>query len=469
MRLNQSEPRARSGEPRVIRGFAQSSDYEITKFSSFRSAAQQKKAPAAGRINASRGCRGEPRALFLKGEEINLSRKLDKSIKKINDVFEQMYKKGVTASDKKERWSKRTVETYKSMTQAMMREIHSKFGIGDITRVKPEHVERIIEERTKQYFQGQTKEAYNIKTLIAAIKALNVGIAQTNVFKKPFSIANTDKIRQQLKEQNVIRKGAASSVLRATREDCEKVIENIRSQGYNTATREMALHVSRIALETGGRISGILRLKSKDIDVQNNKIIFRQDKGGLTREVKITKETAEYLKQLKEGKNPDDRLFVSKRRDGTIKSVEETRKEIEKVINQAARELTRTEKITIKDEKGNKKEVEVQKRFTTHSFRKAFALERTNYYYNKFKSKSAIDRYVAKRVEQNPKIAAKLDVVRERINKNRKTPRDLTRQEYSIFFTSVDLGHFRNDVINQFYTTFKEVKKYYDENEKRVD
>jgi integrase len=391
-----------------------------------------------------------------------MSKKLNSSLNKIEKVFEKMYHKGISVSG--DRMSERTVKTYTDMMKALVRDVYEEFGVENVWEIKDEHVNQIIQRRIDSYHDGNTKEAYNLKTLLAAMKSFNLGVVETNIFKEKFEIGDPDEVRDTLKEQNVIRKSRASTVLRATPEECLSVLENIKNRGYDTDTREIAYHVGKIGLETGGRISAILRLRAGDIaaiDSEKGTITFTRDKGGLTRTVQVSKETAEYLQKLKTGKKEDQFIFSSKRANGTFKSIKEVRKEVSKIISDAGRHLTRKELVKLKDKDGNYKMVEVEKKFSSHCFRKAFALERTNQYYQKFSSKSAIDKFVSQQIKENPKIKEKLDIVRERINRTRKTPRDLTREEYAIFFTSVDLGHFRNDVITAFYTTFREVQDYY--------
>ncbi|MCQ6281601.1 hypothetical protein [Bacillus sp. EB600] len=172
------------------------------------------------------------------------------------------------------------------------------------------------------------------------------------------------------------------------------------------------------------------------------------------------KRRTDYLSHLKEGKEDNHRIFSAKRADGTFKSIEETRKEVTKIISASGKHLTRNEKVTVKGANGKKNQVEVTRKFSPHSFRKGFAVDRAGYYFQKFSSKSALDRYISSRLNNNQKLKDKLDIVRDRINKDRKTYRDLSRMEYAIFFTSVDLGHFRNDVMTAFYTDFKEVQRY---------
>lgn len=393
-----------------------------------------------------------------------MSRKLEASLKKADKVFDKCFEKGITPSGK--RWSENGKNTYANLFKAFVRAYHKEYGVSDITKMTDEDkINQLIQKRVDGYHSGKTGEAFNVKTLTAALKAFNHGVANTNVFKKPFSVGNTDEIRKNLKAQHVMRYSGTSTVLRATPAESQSVLDKIKNTGYNVKTREVAYHVGKISMATGGRISAILKLTPSDfvIDRKTNEIHFIKDKGGLTRSVRVGRDTAEYFEKLRDGKKDNEVVFSrirTKRNVGTFKPVSELRKEVEKIISNAGEHLTKSTKVTIKDRNGKPKTVEVTQKFTPHSFRKSFALERTNYYFSKFDSKSALDSYVSRRINDDKKIKQKLDTLRERVNRDRTTARALTNEEYAIFFASVDMGHFRNDVITSFYTTFKEIREY---------
>lgn len=393
---------------------------------------------------------------------MKMSRKLDASLKKIDDVFGQMHAKGITVSDKKDGWGDKTVTTYADMVKSLVTEVHSRYGVADLGKITESQVKDVIMDRASGFYKGDTKESFNVKTLVSAVKAFTKGAAETNVLKgKDIHFGNMDTIRQELKDSNFVRHSKSSSIMRATPEQCEKVLSNIREQGYKTPIRELAYNVSKISYETGGRISGVLKLRPQDIDFKNNTVTFHKDKGGLSRTVKISPETTKTLQELSVGKKGGQMIFGAKNKDGKFKSVTETRKAIERVVSIAGRELQTTEKVKTKDQNGKRKIVEVEKRFTPHAFRKGAAVNRAKEYYDRLSSKTAIKNYVKER-SKDRKIAQKLEVYRKFINKDRKRPRALTREEYAIFFTSVDLGHYRADVINNYYTTMKEVLAYFD-------
>lgn len=411
-----------------------------------------------------------------KGESIaNDSNKMSGLFQKIDKVFDIAFEKGITGNFKtdrstgevyEKRWSENTKFTYSDTLKGMAREISGEFGVSRIDKI----VERIpdyVQNRINGYHNGNTSQAYNLHTLASAMKAFNEACERTDVFKESFKMGDPEALRATLREQNVFRSGKATTVLQATPEQCRSVLDNIRNSGYNTTTREIALHVGKISMTTGGRISAILNLKAKDfhIDRSRNEIHFIGDKGGKDNVVRIDAETSRYLERLREGKNPNERIFSSTRKTGelkgTFKSIGELRKEVTKIISDAGKHLKTTEKITLRGPDGKPKQVEVTKKFSPHSFRKSFALSRVGYYARKFDSKSSLDKYVSRRTSEDPKLKAKLDALRDRINRHRNTARDLKPSEYAIFFASVDLGHFRNDVITAFYTTFKEVEEYY--------
>ncbi|MDQ0197078.1 tyrosine-type recombinase/integrase [Neobacillus ginsengisoli] len=410
------------------------------------------------------------------------SNKMEHSLKQIWNVFKLAQKKGVspgqrvnrkTGEKEEKRVNFKTIESYVGMMESLGRDYKEKYGVSDYRKWQPEKIEELIRDRFDNFHKGNTSEAYNVNSLLSALKFYNHAVENiSSLQKKHRTLVDTNKMRKEKNEKNVIRYSKASKTLRATPDQSVQVLQNIAQDGYKVPTREMAYHVAKIAQLTGGRHTSVLNLKAEDItiDKKTNSVYFHKDKGGLSRSVKVDEDTAAYLVALKEEKGTEEgRLFVAKRKDGTFMSVKETRKEISRIVTDAGKHLTTTKMITIKDENGEKKEVEIEQKFSMHSFRKSFALERTHQYIKQFTSKHQVDKYFAQLIEEEkafsgePRLKEKLDTLYERINKDREHPRDITLVEYAIFATSLDLGHFRNDVITQFYTDFKEVRKYYEE------
>lgn len=415
-----------------------------------------------------------------KGESTaNDSKKIAKLLDKVDQVFQECYEKGITNNFKtdretgelvEKRWSENTKNTYSDMLKSFIRDMSEEYGIARVDKIFDKS-EEYFQKRIDNYHSGHLSESYNLKVLRAAVNAFNNGVAKTEVFPEPFKIADGHNLTQMMKEQNVIRHSKASTVMHATPQQAQSVLDNIKNSGYDTKTREVAYHVGKISMLTGGRITAILKLKAKDfvIDKTKNEIQFIGDKGGKDNVVKIDRETANYLDNLRDGKKGNDWIFSTVRSQGeakgTFKPVQELRKEVTKIISQAGSHLKTTKEITVRDKSGKPVQRTITQKFSPHSFRKSFALDRVTYYLGKFDSKSALDKYVSRRVSEDPKIKEKLDTVRDRINQHRNEPRELNNAEYAIFFSSVDLGHFRNDVITAFYSTYKEIEDYL--NEKR--
>lgn len=417
-----------------------------------------------------------------KGENVaNDSKAIGIIAEKVDAIFDYGYKHGVTPNVQtvteiddtgKEverkvsvRWSENTKNTYTDMVKAYVRDISSEYGVSRLDKIG-EYAEQYFQSRIDKYHEGKTSESYNLKTLTAAINAFNYVAERCAIFKDPVSLGDTDNFRSMMKEQHVIRHAKTSTVMHATPEQSMSVLNNVKNKGYDTKIREIAYHAGKISMLTGGRLTAILKLKAGDfvIDKTKNEIRFLGDKGGKDNVVKIDRETAKYLDTLKDGKGANERIFSATRTQGegkgTFMPTKELRKSVEKVIAKAGSHLKTSKVVTVRDKNGKPKQVTVTQKFSPHSFRKSFALDRVAYYLGKFDSKSAMDKYVARRLAEDPNLKDKLATLRERTNKDRSEDRELNNKEYAIFFTSVDLGHFRNDVMTAFYTTLKEVEDY---------
>lgn len=439
------------------------------------------------------------------------SMKLSKTIGKIEDAFERLYFAKARAKEEKmeenqkigeakglsqeeidnmptpKAWSYNTWQTYKDMAIGFVREINKETGYADMKKIGP-CFEKHIHSKMEKFFQGNISEAYNMKTLIASSKALNEAILSTKAFtsnvenRAKFIVQDVDKMQKLLADSNVLRYSAGSKVLTPNREELQSVFRNIKNQGHgmkddDSNMRRIAYVSSRLQHASGGRITNTLGLKVDQVRelLNTGAITFRKDKGGLTREVveiPLDKELRTELSYMIAGKKDNHRVFLAKKNDGKFLSIKETRKSVSELVKQAGSHLSREQNITIKDKDGNKKIVTVQKEFSSHSFRKGFALERTVAYVQRFKSVQEAEAYIKERSKSNPKIWDKYQKVKQRINdprkqpdgtyKGRQTERDLTRLEFAFFCASVDLGHFRLGIVENYYCSPEEVIKEYE-------
>ncbi|MDA2158618.1 hypothetical protein ABXV20_27555 [Bacillus paranthracis] len=440
------------------------------------------------------------------------SRKVTQTIKKMEDSldrlqsvkakaredkieeYEKMVAEGKMTMDEMEEaplpkaWSDETLATYKSMLSSFIRSSHKEYGLSDMKKIAESGCfEKNINRRLENYYNGSIKEAYNIKTLVAAVKGFNEAVVTTKGFTKvaenreKFVIPNVEKVQEELKMNNVLRYSSASSVVTPTMREIDSVLYNIKNNGHGmkddeSNMRRIAYVTSKLQSISGGRITNTISLKAGQVRelITHGRITFYKDKGGLSREVielPIDKELKSELSKLVQGRGNDKRAFVGKKLDGKFLSITETRKAVNRIVSEAGAHLKREEQITIKDRNGNKKQITVERKFSTHSFRKGFALERTVSYINRFKTHKDAEDYIRERAKENPKIWSKYQAVKRRINdpkqqkdgtyKGRRNPRELTKLEMAYFCTSVDLGHFRLGIVENYYCSPGEVLEHY--------
>lgn len=187
-------------------------------------------------------------------------------------------------------------------------------------------------------------------------------------------------------------------------------------------------------------------MKAKDLDFDNKTITMVNAKGGLTYYVDMRDEDIPLLKSIVGDLKPNQSLFEFRNKDGRIKSTEEARKLVHKYVKGAGAEFAFE-----------------NKRFSTHSFRKAFARTTMEDYIDKIKTKADIETEVARLSKRDPKVAVKYDRLYKRFNQYRidkKLPlKDVSTKEAIVFFTSIQMGHFRNDVVSSYYSTYDEAVK----------
>lgn len=328
------------------------------------------------------------------------SKKVSQTIKKMEDALDRMQRvKAKIREEKKaeleekvangemtakemrrqlpKAWSDSTVGTYKAMMKSFIREVHRDHGYSDMKKIAG-CLDQHVQKRLESYYSGNMKEAYNVKTLIAAVKGFNAAVTTTKAFTKVpanrqnFVVQGVESIQKELKENNVLRYSSASSVITPTRKEIDSVLYNIKNDGHGMKDdphnmRRIAYVTSKLQAASGGRISNTLGLKVGQVRelLQDGQITFRKDKGGLTREViqiPIDKELRTELTKMLDGKAENSRAFVARKSDGKFLSIKETRKSVNKLVSDAAEHLKREKVITVKDKDGNKKEVTIQKK-----------------------------------------------------------------------------------------------------------
>ncbi|PHE23611.1 hypothetical protein [Bacillus toyonensis] len=373
-------------------------------------------------------------------------------------------------------WSDRTNDTYKDMMKSFIRDVNKETGFADMKKIVGQF-ENHMQKRLDKYHAGERNESYNVKTLIAAVKAYNEGVMNTVAFSKvpanreKFVVQNVDVMQKHLKETNVIRHSGASKVLTATGKEVESVLDNIKNNGRGMKDdrhdiRKISYVTSKLQYAAGGRITNTLKVTVAQVKevLATGKMSFIKDKGGLSREVidvKLDAELRTELTKMIDKKSDDTRAFIAKKMDGKFLSINETRKKISRFVKEAGKHLTREETVSVKDRDGKKTSITVTKEFSTHSFRKAHALQKVVDYLDKFKTREAAEEYIKERSKAEPKIWSKYKREINRLNRDRNKNREMTRLEMAYYMTSVDLGHFRLGIIENYYAPTEMALEHY--------
>lgn len=398
-----------------------------------------------------------------------------RSNKKMRKMFEKMAYNRVSTGDerkgKKKYLSESSMEGYGDQMEGMLKEANRRFGIKRFEDFSPAMFESIIQDLIDE-FKKTGGKASSINTKISAIRAFHRGVAETNIYRTTknrddshlleFHQKYLDGLREKIKGDKVVRSGPKSTVLRATEEQALKVIENIQQGGYNTTNRKIVVDVAFLSLVTGGRVGSCLRMKAKDLDFENKTITMVKAKGGLTYYVDMRDKDIPLLKGILGSLKPNQQLFELKTKEGRIMSTEEGRKLVHRYVSEAGKEFAVD-----------------NKRFSTHSLRKAFARRNMEDYIDKIKTQTNVEAEVRRLSERDSKVAVKYESLYKRFNNYRiekneeieknnkknltsveKLPlNEVSVKEAVIFFTSIQMGHFRNDVVSSYYSNYNEAVK----------
>ena len=429
-----------------------------------------------------------------------MDKELKRSLNKIKKLFNKMQYNNISPNEKRN-IAIDTYDTYAGQVQAILREANTHFGIEKIEDLSLDIFKKLIEKRVENFLDGEFSESNNINSKLTAFKAFLIGMDKTNVYRKTKRTSEVSKIgykddieigtkddikeiRKFVGESGVLRKGSDSTVLRAKPDQVMAVVDNVRKNGYNTINRATAADIALLSLASGARVSSCLKMRARDIDFDNKCITMKNAKGGLTYYVDINDKDIPLLKSLVENLQPAQKIFELRRKDGTLLSGEESRKIVHRYIKEAGVDFYEVEKREIKQKNGTKIEVDHTKNFAFHSIRKAYALKIMGLYIDKIKSQKDIIKEVERISKRDPKILDKYQKLINRSNyyrveKNKKIVRENKERlklklpkspllplktEVSIksavtFFTSIQLGHFRNDIVTNYYCTFEEAIK----------
>jgi integrase len=385
-----------------------------------------------------------------------VNKKLNKTNKQIEKVFNTMVTRKISLKSNDGSMSDSTAEQYKELTKQYAAKIYERFGIADCTKWQEKHFMSFVDDSIEQWNNGKLSEAYTIKQLRSAISSFQHGTEVTEVFKKRIDCINKNQVKETLQYHHIRRISAASTTLSTTEEQGNLVLDKIKES--RSKHKEDAYHTFKISMKTGARFMDVLKLQKKNIDFENNTITFVNSKGGLTKSVPIDNETTEYLKTRCEGKKENSQIMrIYREKNGKYSPMtnESAQTTLGRIITAAGKEvINETETVSYKyrDKEGKTRigTTIIEKKITHQTGRKIFTNER--YVHYKSLSPSELNVELNKRLEDE-KVSQKYQTAINRINKNKEegNSRDMYDYEKSIFLTSLDSRHFRNDVLTSFY------------------
>ncbi|WCK54254.1 tyrosine-type recombinase/integrase [Aneurinibacillus sp. Ricciae_BoGa-3] len=373
---------------------------------------------------------------------MNKQEQYERNLHKIDRVCEEAKKKGVTVSKKKGRLAGKTYRRYKIGIKQYARYLYTNYGITDISRAKPRHAEEYIREKVEGY-KNTAESVWTIKTFFHSIEFFRVATRVTSVYKGEVRLGDKRKFLTMLKEEKIFRKSKESTVLKATRSECELVIQGILKT--RSPIKTIVADLLFAILYTGSRLSACLRLKVEDIDLINGTITFHNDKGGLTHSHRLNSEAIQLFTEIIKGKKQGAPVFKITYRNGQQKSIDAAAKQIQSLIAPAARRAG----VNHTDERG--REITL----SAHSFRKAYASGQYEIYLKK--SERDLKKEIASRIRERPCIRGKYKKMVRKINKNTKKGKKRwpNKGELAKFLTSLDIAHSRVDVVRYYISPSK--------------
>ncbi len=352
-------------------------------------------------------------------------------------------------------YSNRTVDKYKYDFHRAMKIVEEKTGKNDPNKVRPNDIYNFVyAPMIEEYKQGKTEHASFLRGLDDALHAFAQASKASGVYKREIRTCDKRKTSQMLNENKVFRYSKDTTVMQATREDKEKVVEQLLLMKEKTNSEgkkqkiDAAINVLDLELATGRRISALLRSHVDNYDKETGQYTTFGDKGGKDNESYfLTSEAKEILDRVTEGKNGGAMIFTIKysknhpdpNKRGQDKPVESMRKEVSALIKDAA------EKAGVNRD-GQK--------FSSHACRKGFAEERALDY---IKNMSADERRaeLQRRRDIDPRFNARIEKVMDHIkskfkNKTKAANRQFTDKEIIQLLVSSDINHSRKDVMRYY-------------------
>lgn len=398
--------------------------------------------------------------------------------------FQNEYDRTFENIEKQMKWAQQNKFTLSSKTQndsikgyidkvkTIVRKYGKAYGEYDIHKFE--------KERVMDLLKGTYKNPWTIKTYTSAINYFNESVQQLpNSPIKKLDIINNDEMKDYFLSAGIIRKSEETHTGHLTKEtygQLQKELSDSASSLQNKAAEYLELCVL-----TAARIDGAIGVRGRDISINDDgtAMVYLTEKGRKPRWTEIrNQESVKRLEELKNGCKNQDWFVVRKPiiKQGGSKGKMMNDQVIQQKMGSVLKKTV--DKLGIDDG---------AKSISMHSGRK-FAIQNlaTDYFMEKEEDlRKMLDKRIVedkKRAEEIkkekgiivPTIERKMKDVKDRINwvrkpgargpedagkRRTKIERDLSKEELVLFLTSLDSGHYRLDVMRQYYVDTEKAKK----------
>ncbi|PGP18676.1 hypothetical protein COA01_23320 [Bacillus cereus] len=406
-----------------------------------------------------------------------------------------------------------TYTDYAKKVKTLAKKYFKKYGVSNINQIEPEKMEKLIIEEYGH------KSAFTIKAYTAAINLFQKSTQADRLqgggaFSTPLYLANIDGkggLREYFEEHDMKRYSSDSKTAHLNQDSLDKL--HTALENSDKAHTDTAAEYLTFCSHTAARFDGAIGCKGKDITLNEDDTatVFLVEKGRKPRWVHVRNpDSVAYLKEKKEGLASQDHYVVNPPRytQGKSKGNRMSRKKIEQQVGKQMGKI-------ISEIAAEHALAEVGKTVSMHSARKYRAQEWAVEYASKSptelnqilqtrikeheqrikeirehnqkidtqiaklkgdnKNKSKVAKLTRMKKEANvPSVQEKVQTALDRINWRRmpgakgvndaglrrtKKDRPMNHKELVMFLVSLDTGHYRVDVISQYYVKWEEIQK----------
>ncbi|MDA2599437.1 site-specific integrase [Bacillus cereus group sp. Bc061] len=368
--------------------------------------------------------------------------------KKIEKIFERGRQEGLVTNRNK---------TYQEAVNRMAKWFEENYGPK---KANPNHwrgwmVDAYVDHLVDRYEKGDFAGS-SIQKVVHSIEKARVIVKETKCLGKkdgkPVTIRTglKDERLEMLLEKGVTRSKNDISARKSTMPQADLVRSHLNDNlqfacetGKNTNVTRNAENISNVVhfqQLLGSRITAAMKLKVEDIDFQKGFLTFHKDKNNFTRRVKLSEEAKTFLKGVIDGKSPGALVFEFRKKNGDTMSPKGASSLVQEQVKNAAMAAGLYTK---------------ESRYTTHSFRKAYAQNIYDSTRNMSKSqiRDLIAEHLAAQGSNKLQIKRRLKNEMKRINKNNTFKNNFSHEQYRRLYCSLCLGHSRIDVVARHYIT----------------